>query len=72
MKNIKVAIVGVGNCASSLIQGIHYYRDKSREDAVGLMHWEIGGEFRKRLKTAFDREGIEIPFNQVVVHQAKA
>lgn len=43
MKNIKIAIVGVGNCASSLIQGIHYYRDKAREDAVGLMHWEIGG-----------------------------
>lgn len=43
MKNIKIAIVGVGNCASSLIQGIHYYRDQSREDAIGLMHWEIGG-----------------------------
>lgn len=43
MKNIKVAIVGVGNCASSLIQGIHYYRGKGGEAAVGLMHWEIGG-----------------------------
>ncbi len=43
MKNIKVAVVGVGNCASSLIQGIHYYRDKSEKDAIGLMHWEIGG-----------------------------
>ena len=41
-------------------------------DTKPHMHWEIGGEFRKRLKTAFDREGIEIPFNQVVVHQAKA
>ena len=43
MKNIKVAVVGVGNCASSLIQGIHYYRNKSEKDAIGLMHWEIGG-----------------------------
>ncbi len=43
MKNIKIAIVGVGNCASSLIQGIHYYADKSAEDAIGLMHWDIGG-----------------------------
>jgi myo-inositol-1-phosphate synthase len=44
MKNkIKVVIVGVGNCASSLIQGIHYYQDKSAEDAIGLMHWDIGG-----------------------------
>ncbi|NLO79662.1 MAG: inositol-3-phosphate synthase [Xanthomonadaceae bacterium] len=43
MKKIKIAIVGLGNCASSLIQGIHYYRNKSPEDAIGLMHWEIGG-----------------------------
>ncbi len=43
MSNIKIAIVGVGNCASSLIQGIHYYREKSPKNAIGLMHWEIGG-----------------------------
>ncbi|MDQ2694776.1 MAG: inositol-3-phosphate synthase [Pseudomonadota bacterium] len=43
MNKIKIAVVGVGNCASSLIQGIHYYRDKNPEDAVGLMHWDIGG-----------------------------
>ena len=43
MQKIKVAIVGVGNCASSLIQGIHYYQDKDPQDAIGLMHWEIGG-----------------------------
>ena len=43
MSNIKIAIVGVGNCASSLIQGIHYYQDKAPQDAIGLMHWEIGG-----------------------------
>jgi len=40
---IKIAIFGVGNCASSLVQGIYYYRDKSPEDAIGLMHWDIGG-----------------------------
>jgi hypothetical protein len=40
---IRVAIVGVGNCASSLVQGIQHYSEKSAEDAVGLMHWEIGG-----------------------------
>ena len=43
MNNIKVAIVGIGNCANSLIQGIHYYQRKSANDAIGLMHWEIGG-----------------------------
>ncbi len=43
MIRIKIAVVGVGNCVSSLIQGIHYYRDKAGKDAIGLMHWEIGG-----------------------------
>jgi myo-inositol-1-phosphate synthase len=43
MSKIKIAIIGVGNCASSLIQGIHYYRDRTLQDAIGLMHWEIGG-----------------------------
>ncbi len=43
LENIKIAIIGIGNCASSLIQGIYYYKDKTPEDAIGLMHWEIGG-----------------------------
>jgi len=43
MDTIKIGVVGVGNCASSLIQGIHYYRGKTSEDATGLMHWDIGG-----------------------------
>lgn len=33
--------------------------------------WEVTGELRKRIKIAFDKEGIEIPFPQVVMHQAK-
>ncbi len=43
MSKIRIAVVGVGNCFSSLWQGINYYADKSAEDAIGLMHWEIGG-----------------------------
>lgn len=43
MDKIKIAVVGVGNCASSLIQGICYYKDKDEKDAIGLMHWDIGG-----------------------------
>jgi myo-inositol-1-phosphate synthase len=43
MKKIRVAIVGVGNCSSSLIQGIHYYLKKENEEAIGLLHWDIGG-----------------------------
>jgi myo-inositol-1-phosphate synthase len=41
MVKIKIAIVGIGNCVSSLIQGIHYYRDKSPEEVTGLMHFEM-------------------------------
>jgi myo-inositol-1-phosphate synthase len=41
---IRIAIAGIGNCASSLIQGIHYYTpERCREDVIGLMHTEIGG-----------------------------
>jgi myo-inositol-1-phosphate synthase len=43
MGKIKIAIAGVGNCVSSLIQGIHYYQDKNREDAIGLMHYDMKG-----------------------------
>lgn len=43
MSKIKIAVVGVGNCASSLIQGIYYYADKTEQDAIGLMNWDIGG-----------------------------
>ena len=43
MDNIKIAVVGLGNCASSLIQGIEYYKNKNSGDAIGLMHWDIGG-----------------------------
>ncbi|HID29761.1 MAG TPA: inositol-3-phosphate synthase [Desulfobacterales bacterium] len=43
MDNIRIGIVGVGNCASSLVQGINYCKDKNSEDAIGLMHWDIGG-----------------------------
>lgn len=43
MAKIRIAIVGVGNCASSLIQGIHYYSERDPCNAAGLMHGRIGG-----------------------------
>lgn len=43
MEKIKIAIVGIGNCASALLQGIEYYREKDSKEAIGLMHWDIGG-----------------------------
>lgn len=43
MPKVKVAIIGVGNCASALVQGVHYYRDSDDDDFVpGLMHVRLG------------------------------
>jgi len=43
-KKVRVAIIGVGNCASSLVQGVHYYREAKAEDFIpGLMHVNLGG-----------------------------
>ncbi len=55
MREIRVAVVGIGNCSSSLIQGIQYYSDKQRE-TIGLMHYEICGYTPKDIKivAAFD------------------
>ena len=44
MGKIRVGIIGVGNCASSLVQGVHYYRNAKDTDFVpGLMHVNLGG-----------------------------
>jgi len=44
MGTINVAIIGVGNCASSLIQGVHYYKNAREDEFVpGLMHVNLGG-----------------------------
>jgi len=43
MERIRIAIAGIGNCASSLIQGIEYYRHNKASEVNGFMHWEIGG-----------------------------
>lgn len=42
-RRVRVAIVGVGNCAASLVQGIHYYRDAESSSRIpGLMHVQFG------------------------------
>jgi myo-inositol-1-phosphate synthase len=43
MERIRVAIAGIGNCASSLVQGIEYYRNRDAAAHAGLMHTSIGG-----------------------------
>ena len=41
--DINVAIVGVGNCASSLVQGLAHYSNGGANEQIGLMHWDLGG-----------------------------
>lgn len=58
-RKIRIAIVGVGNCASSLLQGIEYYRharEEERTEPVGLMHYDLGGYTPADIETvcAFD------------------
>ena len=44
MAKVKVAIIGTGNCASSLVQGVHFYKDAKEDEFVpGLMHVNLGG-----------------------------
>jgi len=44
MGSVNVAIIGVGNCASSLVQGVHYYREAKQDELIpGLMHTVLGG-----------------------------
>ena len=57
MKEIRAAIVGVGNCASALIQGVHYYKDAKKGEFVpGLLHADFGGYHIRDVKfvAAFD------------------
>jgi myo-inositol-1-phosphate synthase len=62
-KKIRVAIAGVGNCASSLIQGIEYYRDADPTDTVpGLMHVTLGGYHVRDVEfvAAFDVDAAKV------------
>ena len=40
---INLAVVGVGNCASSLVQGLAHYSNGGANEQIGLMHWDLGG-----------------------------
>jgi len=63
MTSIRVAIVGVGNCASSLVQGVHYYRDaKPGERVPGLMHVVFGDYHVSDVEfvAAFDVDGKKV------------
>jgi myo-inositol-1-phosphate synthase len=74
-KEIRVAIVGVGNCASSLVQGIHYYKDAEGTDYVpGLMHTEIGPYKIRDLKVvvAFDVDSRKVSTSEKTMDVSEA
>ncbi|CAN5522366.1 inositol-3-phosphate synthase [soil metagenome] len=63
MSKIRLAIAGVGNCASSLVQGLEYYRDATPGDEVpGLMHVELGGYHIRDIEVvaAFDVDAAKV------------
>jgi myo-inositol-1-phosphate synthase len=70
MNKIKVAIAGVGNCASSLVQGVEYYRQHASECPAGLMHPDVGGWSPEDLQfvAAFDvdRRKVGAPLEEAV------
>lgn len=70
MAKIKVAIIGVGNCASSLVQGVYYYR-KAKEGTIipGIMHARLGGYHIGDIDFTF---GIDIDRNKVGKNLAEA
>jgi myo-inositol-1-phosphate synthase len=64
---VRVAIVGVGNCASALVQGVQFYKDAPEEDFVpGLMHVNLGGyhvgdiEFTAAFDVDKDKVGLDL------------
>ena len=63
MGSVRVAIVGVGNCAASLVQGVEYYRDANPESRVpGLMHVQLGEYHIRDIEfvAAFDVDGKKV------------
>ena len=66
MASIRVAIVGVGNCAASLVQGVHYYQDADPRSTVpGLMHVEFGPYHVRDVEfvAAFDVDAKKVGFD---------
>jgi myo-inositol-1-phosphate synthase len=63
MSKVKVAIVGLGNCANSLIQGVEYYRNADvNEEVPGLMHVQLGDYHIRDIEfvAAFDVDGKKV------------
>jgi myo-inositol-1-phosphate synthase len=52
MARINIGLIGVGNCASSLVQGLSHYANGGSNDELGLMHWDLGGYRPKDVRVA--------------------
>ncbi|HEV7937163.1 MAG TPA: inositol-3-phosphate synthase [Solirubrobacteraceae bacterium] len=60
---VRVAIIGVGNCASAFVQGVHYYKDADPNELVpGLMHVDLGGYHVRDIEftAAFDIDATKV------------
>jgi myo-inositol-1-phosphate synthase len=67
---VRVAIIGIGNCANSLIQGVHYYQNaKDGDDIPGLMHVNFGGYHIRDIEFSL---GIDIDATKVGKDMAEA
>jgi myo-inositol-1-phosphate synthase len=70
MREIRVGIVGVGNCASSLVQGLTYYSGKENGEITGLMHYDLCGYTAEHIKVVaafdIDRRKVGRPLREAV------
>jgi len=62
-KKVRVAIIGVGNCASSLVQGIQFYKNAAKDTVIpGIMHTSVGGYHVRDIEFTL---GIDVNVNKV-------
>lgn len=75
MKKIKLAIIGVGNCASSLVQGLEFYRRhydeiNGKSEVLGLMNYRIGGYRPQDIEVVaafdIDKRKVGLPLNKAI------
>ena len=70
MGRIKIAVLGVGNCASSLVQGIEFYKNSPEKKVIGLMHYDIGGYKAEDIEVVaafdIDKRKVGKPLNEAI------
>jgi myo-inositol-1-phosphate synthase len=70
MEKIKVAIIGTGNCAKSLVEGVQFYTDEKNAESTGMMKNDIGGYKAKDIEFVcgfdIDERKIGLPFSKAL------